>query len=66
METFDVVMVYKFFDVIFGFQCCDFCSSDLFPKLTIPVWADFKTTKENEAKKCNTPLQLLDNCEHAH
>ncbi len=31
METFDVVMVCKFFDVLFAFRCCDFRSSDLFP-----------------------------------
>jgi hypothetical protein len=31
METFNVVMVYKFFNVLFAFRCCDFCSSDLFP-----------------------------------
>ena len=24
METFDVVMVHKFFDVLFGFRCCVF------------------------------------------
>ncbi len=28
---FDVVIVSKFFDVLFGFQRCDFRSSDLFP-----------------------------------
>jgi hypothetical protein len=30
---FDVVMVCKFFDVLFGFQLCDFCSSDLSPNV---------------------------------
>ena len=32
METFNVVMVCKFLDVLFAFRCCDFRSSDLFPK----------------------------------
>jgi hypothetical protein len=31
MDTFDVLMVLNFFDVLFGFQCCDFRSSDLSP-----------------------------------
>ena len=31
LTIFDVVMVYKFFDVLFGFPRCDFRSSDLFP-----------------------------------
>jgi hypothetical protein len=31
MDAFDVVMVHKFFDVLFGFRRSDFCSSDLFP-----------------------------------
>jgi len=29
--TFDVVMVCKFFDVLFGSRCCEIGSSDLFP-----------------------------------
>ncbi len=35
-QHFDVVMVSKFFDVLFGFRRCDFRSSDLFP---FPVYA---------------------------
>ncbi len=31
MDTFDVLMVLNFFDVLFGFWCCDFRSSDLSP-----------------------------------
>jgi hypothetical protein len=31
METFDVVMVCKFFDVLFGLRRCEIRSSDLFP-----------------------------------
>ncbi len=31
MKTFDVVMVCKFFNVLFGFLRCEICSSDLFP-----------------------------------
>ena len=41
METFDVVMVYKFFDVLFAFRRCDFCSSDLFPK-NVPTFIGYK------------------------
>ena len=33
-ETFDVLMLWTFFDVLFGFRCSDFCSSDLLPDLT--------------------------------
>ncbi len=32
---FDVVMVCKFFDVLFGFRRCDFRSSDLYPQIQI-------------------------------
>ncbi len=32
MATFDVLMVLNFFDVLFGFRCSDFRSSDLSPK----------------------------------
>ena len=31
MDTFNVLMVLNFFDVLFGFRCCDFRSSDLSP-----------------------------------
>jgi hypothetical protein len=31
LTIFNVVMVYKFFDVLFAFHCCDFRSSDPFP-----------------------------------
>ena len=31
INLFDVVIVSKIFDVLFGFRRCDFCSSDLFP-----------------------------------
>ena len=37
METFDVVMVCKFFDVLFGFQCCEIHSSDLFPMFLVTI-----------------------------
>jgi hypothetical protein len=32
INLFDVVIVSKFFDVIFGFRRCEIRSSDLFPK----------------------------------
>jgi hypothetical protein len=31
MDTFDVLIVYGVFGVLFGFRRCDFRSSDLFP-----------------------------------
>ena len=33
MDTFDVLIVYGVFGVLFGFQRCDFRSSDLFPRI---------------------------------
>ncbi len=42
---FDVVIVSKFFDVLFGFRRCDFRSSELFPVGT--------KEKENKKKVCN-------------
>jgi hypothetical protein len=34
--TFDVVMVSKFFDVLFGFRRCEICSCDLLPFFKLP------------------------------
>jgi hypothetical protein len=31
IKLFDVAIVSKFFDVLFGFPRCEICSSDLFP-----------------------------------
>ncbi len=31
INLFDVVIVYNFFGVLFGFRRCEICSSDLFP-----------------------------------
>jgi hypothetical protein len=45
METFNVVMVCKFCDVLFAFRCCDFCSSDLFPKCWIRIIKNLKLFK---------------------
>jgi hypothetical protein len=36
MDTFDVLIVYGVFGVLFGFRRCDFRSSDLFPKIPGP------------------------------
>ncbi len=44
METFDEVMVYKFFDVLFGFRRSDFGSCYLFPFFlfkSLRIWNRF-------------------------
>jgi hypothetical protein len=43
-DTFDVLMLCKFFDDLFGFRCSDFRSCDLFPVSRLPYLKDLLTS----------------------
>ena len=53
LTIFDVVMVYKFFDVLFAFQRCDFCSSDPFPSFFLICHAP-KCFSSKQVNNCFT------------
>jgi hypothetical protein len=61
MDTFDVLMVLNFFDVLFGFRCCDFRSSDLSQKFLIhfQLIRMAKNFQHNLNSHLMTPIQRV-------